>query len=87
LVKRRPGQGHDDDIDRAVAEVPPRLDRTDPQIRELSRKGREALGERAFSDAYTRGWEVDGKTASTMVDPARVHPRALPAPESQARRA
>jgi len=62
-------------------------DRTDPQIRELSRRSREALGERAFSDAYTQGWEVDGKTASTMVDPARLRPKALPAPESQARRA
>jgi ATP/maltotriose-dependent transcriptional regulator MalT len=62
-------------------------DRTDPQIRELSRKGREALGEDAFADAYRSGWELDGKTASTQVDPARLRRVALPAPDPQARRA
>ena len=47
-------------------------DRTDPQILRMSGRGRAALGEDAFAAAYTQGWELDGKTASTQVDPARL---------------
>ncbi|MEQ4723271.1 BTAD domain-containing putative transcriptional regulator [Nonomuraea sp. B19D2] len=46
-------------------------DRTDRQVRELTRRGRAALGEEAFAAAYGKGWELDGKTAVTEVDPAR----------------
>lgn len=47
-------------------------DRTDRQVRELTRRGRAALGEGAFAAAYGKGWELDGKTAVTEVDPARL---------------
>ncbi|MER7005516.1 hypothetical protein ABT297_21060 [Dactylosporangium sp. NPDC000555] len=46
-------------------------DRTDRRFRELTRRGRAALGEEAFAEAYGKGWELDGKTAVTQVDPAR----------------
>ncbi|MEU6716103.1 hypothetical protein ABZ897_31945 [Nonomuraea sp. NPDC046802] len=45
-------------------------------VRELTRRGRAALGEEAFAAAYGKGWELDGKTAVTVVDPARLR-RAL----------
>ncbi|MEV4116715.1 BTAD domain-containing putative transcriptional regulator [Nonomuraea sp. NPDC049695] len=48
-------------------------DRTDRQVRELTRRGWAALGEEAFAAAYGRGWALDGKTAATEVDPARLH--------------
>ncbi|MEV4243196.1 BTAD domain-containing putative transcriptional regulator [Streptosporangium canum] len=47
-------------------------DRTDRQVRELTRRGRAALGEEAFAAAYGKGWKLDGKTAVTEVDPARL---------------
>ncbi|GLY76269.1 hypothetical protein [Actinoallomurus iriomotensis] len=47
-------------------------DRTDPQVRELTRRGRAALGEEAFAAAYGKGWALDGRTAVTEVDPARL---------------
>ncbi|MCA2224736.1 BTAD domain-containing putative transcriptional regulator [Nonomuraea aurantiaca] len=59
-------------------------DRTDQQVRELSRRGRAALGEEAFAAAYGKGWELDGQTAVTEVDPARLrrgHGAAHPDPE------
>ncbi|MFB9840042.1 AfsR/SARP family transcriptional regulator, partial [Actinoallomurus acaciae] len=59
-------------------------DRTDRQVRELTRRGRAALGEEAFAAAYAKGWELDGRTAVTDVDPARLRrePRtAHPDPE------
>ncbi|MFC0070359.1 BTAD domain-containing putative transcriptional regulator, partial [Umezawaea endophytica] len=48
-------------------------DRTDRQIRELTRRGRASLGEDAFASAYEKGWGLDGKSAATEVDPARRH--------------
>ncbi|MEU6431820.1 hypothetical protein ABZ860_38475 [Microbispora sp. NPDC046973] len=48
-------------------------DRTDRQVRELSRRGRAALGEEAFAAAHGRGWELDGKAAAAAADPARLH--------------
>jgi predicted ATPase len=45
-------------------------DRSDPQVRELIRRGRAALGEDAFAIAYEKGWELDAETAVTAVDPA-----------------
>jgi tetratricopeptide (TPR) repeat protein len=47
-------------------------DRTDRQVRELTRRGRAALGEETFAAAYGKGWELDRKTAVTEVDPARL---------------
>ncbi|MFI7153848.1 AfsR/SARP family transcriptional regulator [Nonomuraea sp. NPDC050022] len=47
-------------------------DRTDQQVRELTRRARAVLGEEAFATAYGKGWELDGKTAVTEVDPARL---------------
>jgi len=60
-------------------------DHTDADVRELSGRSRAALGEAAFADAYQQGWQVDGKTASARIDPARLRREALPGP--QARRA
>jgi hypothetical protein len=48
-------------------------DRTDRQVRELTRAGQAALGGEAFAAAYREGWELDGKAAVTEVDPARLH--------------
>ncbi|MEF3113984.1 hypothetical protein [Streptomyces chrestomyceticus] len=47
-------------------------DRTDQQVRDLTRRGRAALGGDAFAAAYGTGWELDGKTAVTGDDPARL---------------
>jgi predicted ATPase/DNA-binding SARP family transcriptional activator len=48
-------------------------DRSDRQVRELIGRGVAALGEEGFASAYARGWQLDGKTAVTQVDPARLH--------------
>ncbi|WP_045746499.1 BTAD domain-containing putative transcriptional regulator [Actinoplanes rectilineatus] len=46
-------------------------DRTDPQVRDLSRSCRTALGDGAFVTAYTEGWNFDTATAvSTVSRPA-----------------
>ena len=47
-------------------------DRTDRQVRALTRSGRAALGEEAFATAYGKGWELDRRTAVAQVDPARL---------------
>ena len=60
-------------------------DRTDRQIHAMINRSRAALGEDVFAEAYQMGWKLDGKTASTQVDPARLR-RELQGP-SQARRA
>ncbi|TKK91571.1 AfsR/SARP family transcriptional regulator [Herbidospora galbida] len=39
-------------------------DHTDPRVRELTDRGRTALGEEVFASAYTRGWAMDGRTAT-----------------------
>jgi hypothetical protein len=49
-------------------------DHTDRQVRELTRRGRAALGEEAFAAAYGKGWQLDGMTAVTAVDPSRLRP-------------
>ncbi|MFE7117394.1 ATP-binding protein, partial [Streptomyces sp. NPDC057654] len=48
-------------------------DRTDRQVRDLTRRGRAALGEGAFDAAYGEGWGLDGKAAVRAADPARIH--------------
>ncbi len=60
-------------------------DRTDRQIHALAGRSRAALGEDVFAEAYQSGWQLDGKTASAQVDPARLR-RELSRPV-QARRA
>ncbi|MEV0266209.1 BTAD domain-containing putative transcriptional regulator [Streptomyces sp. NPDC050617] len=47
-------------------------DRTDHQVRDLTRRGRAALGEGAFDAAYGEGWGLDGKAAVRAADPARL---------------
>ncbi|GAA3354477.1 BTAD domain-containing putative transcriptional regulator [Streptomyces antimycoticus] len=47
-------------------------DHTDPQVRELTRRGEAALGGEEFAAAYAKGWELDGKTAVAAADPARL---------------
>jgi hypothetical protein len=46
-------------------------DRTDPQVRELTDRGRAALGEDGFAAAYAEGRELAGETALTAADPTR----------------
>ncbi|MEV4014516.1 BTAD domain-containing putative transcriptional regulator [Nonomuraea angiospora] len=45
-------------------------DHTDPQVRELTRRGQAALGGEEFAAAYAKGWELDAETAVTAADPA-----------------
>ncbi|MGP3917230.1 AfsR/SARP family transcriptional regulator [Nonomuraea sp. 10N515B] len=45
-------------------------DHTDPQVRELTRRGQASLGREEFAAAYAKGWELDAKTAVTTADPA-----------------
>ncbi|WP_225828027.1 hypothetical protein [Streptomyces naphthomycinicus] len=47
-------------------------DRTDPQMRDLTRSARAALGTDSFAAAYGKGWELDHGTAVTETDPARL---------------
>jgi predicted ATPase/DNA-binding SARP family transcriptional activator len=42
-------------------------DRTDRQVRELTRRGQAALGEKPFATAYRTGWALDRKAAVTEV--------------------
>ncbi|MGW6495686.1 AfsR/SARP family transcriptional regulator [Nonomuraea angiospora] len=46
-------------------------DHTDPQVRELTRRGQAALGGEGFAAAYAKGWELDAQTAVTTADPSR----------------
>jgi ATP/maltotriose-dependent transcriptional regulator MalT len=57
-------------------------DWTDLQVRELSHRSRAELSEEGFTDAYDRGWQLDGQTARTSIDPARLRREALPAGDS-----
>ncbi|WP_405149767.1 AfsR/SARP family transcriptional regulator [Sphaerisporangium sp. NBC_01403] len=47
-------------------------DLSDRQIQAMVARGRTALGEDVFAAAYQGGWQLDGKTASLRVDPARL---------------
>ncbi|OPG09048.1 hypothetical protein B1R27_07375 [Streptomyces sp. GKU 895] len=47
-------------------------DRTDPQVRDLTRSGHAALGADSFAAAYAQGWELDPRTAATEADPVRL---------------
>jgi hypothetical protein len=46
-------------------------DLSDLRIQEMVARGRTALSEDVFAAAYQDGWQLDGKTASLQVDPAR----------------
>jgi len=54
-------------------------DRTDPHLSAMADRGRAALGEAGFAAAYQAGWQLDGKTASVQIDPARLR-QELPGP-------
>ncbi|WP_206058867.1 ATP-binding protein, partial [Nonomuraea zeae] len=45
-------------------------DRTDPQVRTLSGRGRAALGGECFAEAYETGWQLDAPAALSRADPA-----------------
>jgi ATP/maltotriose-dependent transcriptional regulator MalT len=49
-------------------------DRTDPQIRDMLGRSREALGDEAVAEAYQTGWQLETQAASAQVDPARLRP-------------
>ncbi|MEU7583461.1 hypothetical protein AB0B50_38460 [Streptomyces sp. NPDC041068] len=57
-------------------------DRTDPQIRTLSGRGRAALGDECFTEAYESGWRLDLAAALTRTDPVRRLP--TPGPQQKA---
>ncbi|SDW96864.1 Predicted ATPase [Saccharopolyspora shandongensis] len=59
-------------------------DRTDPQVRGLSSRGRAALGDEHFAEAYEIGWQLAVPAARTQADPARLRHAALPAADSAA---
>ena len=44
-------------------------DHTDPQVRELTGRGRNALGADEFAAAYAKGWELDPEAAVTAARP------------------
>ncbi|MFG3258657.1 BTAD domain-containing putative transcriptional regulator [Streptomyces sp. NPDC048172] len=63
-------------------------DRTDRQVRALTRRGHAALGERAFVAAYGHGWGLDLASATAEADPARLSGdggsgTAFPGPRSE----
>ncbi|MEV4352073.1 BTAD domain-containing putative transcriptional regulator, partial [Actinoplanes sp. NPDC049596] len=75
------GRGHDVGLLLgAAARLRGSHDHTDLQIRELSDRARHAIGGNAFDEAYGKGWKLDGKTALTQVDPARLSRAGLPQP-------
>ncbi|XEM67006.1 BTAD domain-containing putative transcriptional regulator [Amycolatopsis sp. cg5] len=47
-------------------------DRTEPWVRDLTRRGQAALGEENFAAAYGKGWRLDSAAAMSEVDPARL---------------
>ncbi|RZU54359.1 putative ATPase [Krasilnikovia cinnamomea] len=57
-------------------------DRTDLRVAELTRRGRAALGEEAFTAGYAGGWALDAAQARALADPARLVRGALPGPGS-----
>ncbi|MGY4971220.1 BTAD domain-containing putative transcriptional regulator [Streptomyces nigrescens] len=54
-------------------------DRTDPQIRTLSDRGRAALGNERFAEVYETGWQLDVTAALSRTDPARLRGMLPPA--------
>ncbi|MFC8080603.1 BTAD domain-containing putative transcriptional regulator [Streptomyces sp. NPDC057307] len=59
-------------------------DRTDPQVSALSGRGRAALGDERFAEAYEIGRRLAAPAALTRADPARLHGAAPPAPDGAA---
>ncbi|MER6074238.1 BTAD domain-containing putative transcriptional regulator [Streptomyces sp. NPDC001817] len=57
-------------------------DPADPQIRTLSSRGRAALGDEAFTEAYETGWRLDAPAALTRADPVRLSRTPPPATHS-----
>ncbi|MEU1736253.1 hypothetical protein [Streptosporangium sp. NPDC020145] len=51
-------------------------DRTDPQVRDLTRRGQAALGGEGLAAVYAKGWELDARTAVSVdvIRPRRPRP-------------
>ncbi|MFI1380134.1 ATP-binding protein [Embleya sp. NPDC020886] len=47
-------------------------DRTDPPVRTLTDRGRAALGDELFAEAYDTGWRLDTPAALARADPAHL---------------
>ncbi|WP_432829802.1 AfsR/SARP family transcriptional regulator [Dactylosporangium sp. CA-092794] len=65
LAERRGRQHESAVLLGAAARLRGAHDRTDPQVRELTRRGQAALGPEEFAAAYAEGWELDPETAVT----------------------
>ena len=72
LADKRGRQNESAQLLGAAARLRGAHDHTDPQICELTRRGRAALGTEEFAAAYAKGWELDAKAAVTAADPARL---------------
>ncbi|NEA47103.1 BTAD domain-containing putative transcriptional regulator, partial [Streptomyces sp. SID10815] len=57
-------------------------DRSDPQVRTLGERGRAALGDECFAQAYASGWQLTTTEALAGIDPARLRstPPSVPSP-------
>ncbi|WP_207954632.1 hypothetical protein [Saccharopolyspora elongata] len=77
------GQNHDlAVILGAAARLRGAHDHTDPQVRTLTSRGRAALGDERFAEAYETGWQLDAPAALPRTDPARLRRAALPAADT-----
>ncbi|MFT9474107.1 hypothetical protein [Streptomyces sp. 11-1-2] len=57
---------------------------SDPQVRTLTSRGRAALGDERFAEAYETGRQLAAPTALTRADPARLRHAAPPAADGAA---
>ena len=55
-------------VGRAASRLRGAHDRTDPQVRDLTRRGRAALGGDAFDAAYGRGWALGSGRQQLLPD-------------------
>ncbi|SHG27772.1 hypothetical protein [Streptoalloteichus hindustanus] len=51
-------------------------DRSEPRVRALASRGRAALGDERFAEAYESGWQLAAPAALTRADPALLRPTA-----------
>jgi hypothetical protein len=63
---------------RATAHLRGAHDRIDPLARALSSRGRAALGDERFTEAYEIGWQLRRRRPETQADPARLRHAMLP---------
>ncbi|AQW54654.1 hypothetical protein [Streptomyces violaceusniger] len=57
---------------------------SDPQVRTLTSRGRAALGDERFAEAYETGRQLAAPTALTRADPARLRHAAPSAADGAA---